>query len=272
MADLNGASLEDVKSWVRAHYGPNNAVLVLAGDIDAKTAKPLVEKWFGAIPRGPETARPAVAVPTLPAPVDQVMKDRVATTRILRSWAAPGLNDPDTTRLDIAMSVLGGLASSRLDNALVRHDKTAVAVSAGVQEFEKVSIVEISADVKPGVDPATVATRLDALIADYLKTGPTADEVRRAATREIAGRIAGLESVGGFHGKAVTLAEGEVYSDDPAKYKKDLAEYAAATPAAVADAARKWLGRPAYRLTVEPGERSAADIAIAGGIRSTPRY
>ena len=272
MADLNGASLEDVKNWFRAHYGPNNAVLVLAGDIDAATAKPLVEKWFGAIPRGPETARPEVPVPTLPAPVDQVMKDRVATTRIMRSWAVPGLNDPDTAKLDIAMSVFGGLASSRLDNALVREDKTAVSVSASVQEFEKISIVDISANVRPGVDPKIVADRLDQLIADYLKNGPTADEVRRAATREISGRIAGLESVGGFTGKAVTLAEGEVYSDDPAKYKKDLAEYAAATPEAVAEVTRKWLGRPAYRLTVEPGERSAADIAIAGGFRSAPRY
>ncbi|ARS27784.1 M16 family metallopeptidase [Sphingomonas sp. KC8] len=272
MADLSAASLDDVKNWFRSHYGPNNAVLVLAGDIDAKTAKPLVEKWFGAIPRGPETARPAVTIPTLPAPVDQVMKDRVATTRIMRSWAVPGLNDPDTVNLDVAMSVLGGLSSSRLDNALVRKEKIAVAVSASVQEFEKMSIVEISANVKPGIDPKIVAARLDALIADFIKNGPTADEVKRAATREVAGRIGGLESVGGFAGKAVALAEGEVYSGDPAKYKKDLAEFAAATPEKVAAATRKWLSRPAYRLTIEPGERSEADIAIAGGIRSAPRY
>lgn len=272
MADLSAASLDDVKNWFRAHYGPNNAVLVLAGDIDAKTAKPLVEKWFGGIPRGPETARPVVTIPTLPAPVDQVMKDRVATTRIMRSWAVPGLNDPDTVNLDVAMSVLGGLSSSRLDNALVRKEKIAVAVSASVQEFEKMSIVEISANVKPGIDPKIVAARLDALIADFIRNGPTADEVKRAATREVAGRIGGLESVGGFAGKAVALAEGEVYSGDPAKYKKDLAEFAAATPDKVAAETRKWLSRPAYRLTIEPGERSEADIAIAGGIRSTPRY
>ena len=272
MADLSAASLDDVKNWFRAHYGPNNAVLVLAGDIDAKSAQPLVEKWFGGIPRGPETARPTVSIPTLPAPVDQVMKDRVATTRIMRSWAVPGLNDPDTVNLDVAMSILGGLSSSRLDNALVRKDKTAVAVSASVQDFEKMSLVEISANVKPGVDPKIVAARLDALIADFIKNGPTTDEVKRAATREVAGRIGGLESVGGFGGKAVALAEGAVYSGDPAKYKKDLAEVAAATPEKVAAAARKWLSRPAYRLTIEPGERSEADIAIAGGIRSAPRY
>ncbi|KKC25504.1 M16 family metallopeptidase [Sphingomonas sp. SRS2] len=265
MADLDAASLDDVKNWFRAHYGPNNAVLVLAGDIDAATAKAKVRKWFGDIPRGPETARAAVTVPTLAAPIDQVMKDRVATTRIYRNWAVPGLNDPDLIPLDIGMDVLGGLASSRLDNALVRKDKTAVAVTAQVQPFEKISMVEITADVTPGVDAAVVAKQLDALIADFVRNGPSADEVKRAATRQVAGEIAGLETVGGFSGKAVTLAEGAVYSNDPEKYKKDLLAAAAVTPDSVRAALQKWLGRPAYRLMVEPGERTESDMAAAGG-------
>ena len=265
MADLDAASLEDVKNWFRAHYGPNNAVLVLAGDVDAATARARVQKWFGDIPKGPETPRRAVEVPTLKAPIDQVMKDRVAQTRIYRHWVVPGLNDPAVVPLDIGMDVLGGLASSRLDNALVRKEKTAVAVTAQVQPFEKVSFVEITADVRPGVDAKLVSKQLDDLIADFIRNGPTADEVRRAATKQVAGEIAGLETVGGFSGKAVTLAEGAVYSNDPEKYKKDLAAAAAVTPASVKAAVAKWLGRPAYRLVVEPGERTAADMAVAGG-------
>lgn len=265
MSDLDAASLDDVKTWFRSHYGPNNAVLVLAGDIDVATAKAKVAKWFGDIPRGPETPRAAVTIPTLKAPVDQVMKDRVAQTRIYRNWVVPGLNDPDLIPLDLGMDILGGLASSRLDNALVRKDKTAVSVTAGVQQFEKMSLVEVTADVKPGVDAAKVAAELDRLIADYIRTGPTADEVQRAATRQVAGEISGLETVGGFSGKAVTLAEGAVYSDDPEKYKKDLAAAAAATPQTIKAALQKWLMRPAFRLVVEPGERTEQDMAIAGG-------
>ncbi|WP_165323566.1 M16 family metallopeptidase [Rhizorhabdus phycosphaerae] len=265
MSDLDAASLDDVKTWFRSHYGPNNAVLVLAGDIDVATAKAKVAKWFGDIPRGPETPRTAVTIPTLKAPVDQVMKDRVAQTRIYRNWVVPGLNDPDLIPLDLGMDILGGLASSRLDNALVRKDKTAVSVTAGVQQFEKMSLVEVTADVKPGVDAAKVAAELDRLIADYIRTGPTADEVQRAATRQVAGEISGLETVGGFSGKAVTLAEGAVYSDDPEKYKKDLAAAAAATPQTIKAALQKWLMRPAFRLVVEPGERTEQDMAIAGG-------
>jgi predicted Zn-dependent peptidase len=265
MDDLNKASLDDVKNWFRAHYGPNNAVLVLAGDIDQATARAKVEKWFGDIPRGPDTIHPKVDVPTLKAPVDQVMQDHVATTRVYRNWVVPGVNDPDIIPLDIGLDILGGLASSRLDNALVRKAKTAVSVAAQVQTFENVSMVEVTADVKPGVDPKLVAQQLDEQIADLVKNGPTADEVTRATTKQVAGEIAGLETVGGFAGKAVTLAEGEVYSNDPDKYKKDLAATAAVTPASVRAALQKWLERPPYRLVVEPGERSASDLAAAGG-------
>ena len=62
MADLDAATLDDVRQWFRDNYGPNNAVLVLTGDIDMATARPLVEKYFAAIPRGPDV-RPVVAAP-----------------------------------------------------------------------------------------------------------------------------------------------------------------------------------------------------------------
>ena len=264
MADLNSASLEDVKTWFRDHYGPNNAVLVLAGDIDLATAKTKVAKYFGDIERGQETERVKVTIPTLPAPVEKVMKDRVATTKLSRGWTAPGLVDQESVQLDLALSVLGGLGSSRLDNALVRGDKIAVQASAGQQAHENLSFVEISARVKPGTDPALVGRRLDEEIARFLKDGPTADEIQRAATTAVAARLKGLEQVGGFGGKAVTLAEGAVYANDPADYKKDLATIAAATPASVLAVARKWLGRPVFKLTLEPGARSAEDQALAG--------
>jgi zinc protease len=264
MADLNSASLEDVKTWFRTHYGPNNAVLVLAGDIDLATAKAKAQQFFGDIPKGPETTRPTITVPTLPAVKEKVMRDRVATVSISREWTAPGVTDPENVQLDLALMILGGLGSSRLDQTLVRGEKIAVSASASQQSHESLSFVEINAKVKPGTDPALVGRRLDEVIAQFLKDGPTADEVQRAATTMVASRIKGLEQVGGFGGKAVTLAEGAVYSKDPAEYKKDLEAIAAATPQSVAAVARKWLERPVFKLTLEPGERSAEDLALAG--------
>src|SRR3546814_266213 len=194
MTGLDAGSLKTVKDWFRTKYGPNNAVLVLAGDVDAKAARPLVEKYFGDIARGPAVTPTAANVPTLKAKKEEVLHDRVATTRLYRMWAVPGLTDADTVPLDVAATVLGGLSSSRLDNKLVREEKIAVNVSASVQPFERVSLFEVTADVKPGVDPALVAKRLDAVIADFIAKGPTADEVQRVATREVSGRISGLES------------------------------------------------------------------------------
>ena len=255
MSDLDQASLEVVKNWFRSHYGPNNAVLVLAGDITPAEAHTLVEKYFGDIPAGPKSTPAAAAVPTLKSPVTATFHDEVANTSVFRMWAVPGITAKDTPALDMAASILGGLASSRLDNELVRDKKTAVRVSAGLDEYERVGEFQVEATVRPGVDPALVGQQLDAIIADFIKNGPTAEELKRAKTDDIASTIKGLESVGGFGGKAVTLAQGAVFANDPGFYKKELDEEAALTPAAVHAAARKWLSRPAYAFTLAPGKR-----------------
>ncbi|KQN91819.1 peptidase M16 [Sphingomonas sp. Leaf67] len=263
MADLDAASLDDVKNWFRGHYGPNNAVLVLAGDIDARTARPLVEKYFGAIPKGPESVLPRIDVPTLAAPVREEMKDRVAATMIMKVWPVPGLNDPEAPALDVAMTALGGLASSRLDNELVKRDKLAVQVSAGVQSLSQAGMIVVRAVVRPGVDAKLVEAKLDQIIADYLRTGPTADEVARVATTNVSSTISGLESVGGFGGKAVALAQGQLYSNDPGFYKKELTALATMTPDRARAAAQKWMSRPAYTLVVVPGAREGYEEAKA---------
>jgi predicted Zn-dependent peptidase len=264
MADLDSASLEDVKMWFTDHYGPNNAVLVLAGDIDVATAKEKVNKWFGDIKPGPQVKPVSAPVPTLPATVAKTIKDQVATTRIYRMWAVPGLDNPDYLPLDLAASVLGGLASSRLDDALVRQQKVAVSVSADAEIFAQAAQFVIKADVTPGQDPAKVAAALDAEIARFVKEGPTQDELLRAATSATANQIRGLERTGGFAGKAPTLAEGLLYSGTPNHYREALDRTAKMTPAEVKAALGKWLTRPAFALTVEPGQRTEGGEARGG--------
>ena len=255
MADLDAASLADVGAWFHDRYGPNNAVLVLAGDIDAATARPMVEKYFGSIPRGPVNNPAQASIPTLPAPRSLVMKDHVATTTVSRYWAVPGLLDRQLAALDVGASVLGGLASSRFDKTLVRDEQVAVSASAGMYALQRVGIFFVQADVKPGVDPALVEKRLDELVAQYIAEGPTEAEVQRATLDEVGGRIRALEQVGDFGGKAVTLAEGQTFAHDSDFYKKTLATYASITPAEVQAAMNQWLTRPALSIKLEPGER-----------------
>ncbi|MBF0664740.1 MAG: insulinase family protein [Brevundimonas sp.] len=267
MADLDAASLETVRNWFRDNYGPNNAVLVLSGDIDEPTARTLVNRYFGAIPRGPVNVPAEADIPTLPAPVEQVLYDRVAQTRISRAWVVPGLGDPDAVPLSVGASILGGLASSRLDNALVRGDQTASSVSAGAQPFQRVGFFSYSANVKPGGDAEAVAARMDAVLADLIANGPTQDEIDRVVTQYAARRIQGLEQV---NGKASALAEGQLYAGDPDFYKKELQAYAAVTPAQVQAAMQRWLSRPVYSQIVQPGEREAYVEAAAAPSGATP--
>ena len=257
MADLDAASLEDLRQWHRDNYGPNNAVLVLAGDIDTATARPLVEKYFGHIPRGAVNEPAQADIPTLAARVDKVLHDRVPNTQLSRNWVVPGLVSDEAAALDIAASVFGGLASSRLDNALVRGDETATSVSASYQPFQRLGMIDIDVNVKAGGDADAVSARLDQLLADYIASGPTQAEVERAVTRRIAGVLQALEPTGGFGGKAVTLAEGELYANDPGFYRRQLAAYGAVTPASVKAAMQRWLTRPVLAVRVEPGEREA---------------
>ncbi|MGL4542204.1 MAG: M16 family metallopeptidase, partial [Polymorphobacter sp.] len=136
MADLDAASMDDVRSWFQNNYGPNNAVLVLAGDIDVATAKPLVQKFFGDIPAGPAIKRFDAPVPEWTTTRRETLYDRIPTPEIERSWVLPGRTDPVAVPVDIALTILAGGSSSRLYNDLVREKKLAVSVSGGVQGFE----------------------------------------------------------------------------------------------------------------------------------------
>ncbi|PKB19497.1 putative Zn-dependent peptidase [Novosphingobium kunmingense] len=264
MADLSAASLTDVRKWFTDNYGPNNAVLALTGDIDAATARPLVEKWFGDIKPGPLVPVVAAAPVTLSAPVTRDLADQVPNLRLTRSWSGPGINDADTEALMVGMDILGGLASSRLDNALVRGSEQAVQVSAMAQQHEQLSFLQVAMMVKDGVARADAERALDAVIAKFLADGPTEDEVRRSATRLVSQEIGQLEQVGDFGGKGMTLAEGQLYSGDPAAYKKQLEKIAALTPAEVKAAMNRWLSRPVAAINTVPGTRTEKGETMGG--------
>jgi zinc protease len=264
MADLDAASLTDVRNWFIENYAPNNVVLSLTGDIDAETARPMVERWFGAIPAGPEVPEVEAEPTTLAAEKSRVMVDQVPQARIYRVWTGPALTHPDAEPLRLGMSVLGGLASSRLDNVLVRDEQLATDVAAYSYQSEQVAILAAQMDVKPGVDQAVAEARLDEVIAEMIANGPDADELARAATSLVSSEIDALERVGGFGGKGSTLAEGLLYTGDPAVYKTQLATIAATTPARVTEAMQRWMTRPVYRLAIVPGERTESGATMGG--------
>ncbi|AFN57516.1 putative Zn-dependent peptidase [Zymomonas mobilis] len=264
MEDLDAASLDTVKDWFRENYGPNNAVLVLAGDIDIDKAKTMVNHYFGAIPRGRDIVHPETPIWTLPTRKDEVITDKVALSKIYRAWSIPSYNNPDSIPLDLSAAVLGGLASSRLDQILVHQEQLAVNVSATTQSFEGQGRFLVSVTVKPGVNPQYVSQRLDKILAEYLEKGATQDEVNRAAMDVLSDSVA--ESVSA---QGPILAQGLLYAKDPDYYKKALYAVATSTAEEVQKSTQKWLSRPVYALTVLPGARQAYQESQSG--KSTPK-
>ncbi|WP_049425807.1 M16 family metallopeptidase, partial [Stenotrophomonas maltophilia] len=177
MNDLNAASLDDVKTWFRTWYGPNNAVLVLAGDIDLATAKEKVGKYFGSIPAGPTMAQPAVNVAKRSADTRETMTDKVPQARIYRAWNVPQVGTTEVDQLQLFAQVLGGAKSSRLSQRLQHQDKLVDSIAAGLSTSQLGSNFVIMATVKQGQDPAKVEKIIDEELDRLIKQGPTAAEL-----------------------------------------------------------------------------------------------
>lgn len=257
MADLNAATLDDVKNWFRTWYGPNNAVLVLAGDIDLATAKEKVTKYFGDIPASPTMAQPKVDVSPLATDSRSSLTDKVPQARIYRVWNVAQVGTVDIDRLQLLAQVLGGSRASRLDQRLFFRDKLVDSVSASADYSQLGSNFMISATVKQGVDPARVEAAIDEELKKLLSEGPTQTELDQARTVFKAGFIRGVERIGGFGGKADVLAECAVYTGNPGCFRTSLKIIDTATVAQVKAAGNAWLGagKGSHTLVVTPGER-----------------
>ena len=252
LEDLDAASLEDVHEWFREYYGASNAVLVLAGDIDMKTAREKVEKYFGDIPAGPPLSRHASWVAPRTESRRQVLEDRVPQTRVYRLWNTAELGTADADRLEIAAQILGGDKNSRLYKELVHEKQWATKVSAYYFGRQLAGWFMLQADVRPGVSLEKVESAIDRELASFLETGPTKEELDRARTQLRAEFLRNLERLGGFHGVAGILASGQVYENDPAAFRRWLAELDKTTTEDVRKTARRWLRQGDFTLEIRP--------------------
>src|SRR5258707_9414284 len=125
MADLNAAAMDDVKEWFKTYYGPSNVVIVMAGDIDAKTAKEKVEKYFGNIPAGPPVGHQEIWVAKMTGTHRQVVQDRVPQARIYKVWNIPEYGNADSVYLDLVSDILTTGKTSRFYKRLIYDDQIA---------------------------------------------------------------------------------------------------------------------------------------------------
>ena len=252
MEDLDAAKLDDVKNWFSTYYGAANAVVVVAGDIDAQTAKQKVEKYFGDIAAGPPVARQRAWVAKRSGSQRGIMQDRVPQARIYKVWNIPAWGTADADYLNLVTDVLAKGKTSRLYKRLVYDDEIATDINAYVDLREIGSLFVVEATARPGVELSRVEKAVDEELARFLASGPTPAEVRRVKTQYRAGFIRGIERIGGFGGKSDVLALGEVFAGRPDFYKVRLARAEGATPAQLLSSARQWLRDGVYNLEVHP--------------------
>jgi zinc protease len=258
MEDLTAASLDDVKEWFKTYYGPQNAVLVVAGDVKADEVKAKVEKYFGDIPPGPPIAKHDVWIAKRTGTHRQSLEDRVPQARVYKVWNTPEWGAPDDDYLDLAARVLASGKSSRLFKRLVYDDQIATDVSAYQGSSEIGSNFAIQATARPGGDLAAVEKAVDEELARLLRDGPTAEEVERAKTDRLAGFVRGVERIGGFGGKSDVLAQSQVWGGSPDFYRARLDRVKAAGVQEVSEAAKRWLSDGVYVLEVHPFPELAA--------------
>jgi zinc protease len=268
MEDLDAAKLEDVKEWFKTYYGPANAVLVIAGDIDAKTAHAKVERYFGDIPPGPPVARQGVWIAKRTGRQRGVMQDRVPQARVYKIWNVPQWGSADADLLGLVSDVLSRGKSSRFYKRLVFDEQIATDVASYTDTHEIGGLFVIQASARPGVDISKVEKALDQELARFLASGPTPAELERAKVQSRAGFIRGIERIGGFGGKSDVLAQGEVFGGRPDFYKVRLQRIARATPQQLRSAAVRWLSDGDYTLEVQPFPDLVA--ADSGADRSKP--
>lgn len=252
MEDLDAAKLEDVHEWFKTYYGAANAVLVVAGAVQADDVLKRVEKYFGDIPSGPPIAKHQVWVAKMNGSKRQTVQDRVPQARIYKVWNVPEWGTKDLTLLDMASDILSSGKTSRFYKRLVYDEQIATSVNAFYSPGEIGSQFYIVATAKPGVDLKKVEQVLDDEFNKFLKEGPTAKEMERVKTQIFASFVRGVERVGGFGGKSDILAENEVYGDTPDYYKTRLGWVESATAAEIKKAVNEWLSDGVYILEVHP--------------------
>jgi zinc protease len=252
MADLNAASMDDVKDWFKTYYGPSNVVITLAGDIDVKTAREKVEKYFGNIPAGPPVGHQQVWVAKMTGSHRGTVQDRVPQARIYKVWNVPEYGSADADYLDLVSDVLSSGKTSRFYKRLVYDDQIATNANASVRLNEIGGQFYIQATAKPGGNLAQVEKECDEELARFLKDGPTAEELARTKAQHEANFVRGIERIGGFGGKSDRLAQSEVFRGSPDAYKITLKRIQNATAEDLKAAANRWLTDGVYALEVQP--------------------
>ncbi|MGZ4600409.1 MAG: M16 family metallopeptidase [Oryzihumus sp.] len=248
MDDLDAASLEDVHAFFRRYYGPNNTVLTLVGDLTAEEGFAAAERYFGDLPASAEPPRgPVDALEPLTEPVRDEHVEAVPSDRLHVAFRLPVDDTPEFFAASLAMDVLGGLATSRLHQRLVRREQVAHAVWAHAMGFvDGVSLGFIGLDVVEGHEPDDVEQAVCEELARLGEQGPTPVEMESALAQA---ERAWLSALASQEERADHISHRAMLQGSPGYINTFLDRLGEVTPEQVQQVAATWL-RPESRVVV----------------------
>jgi zinc protease len=250
LADLNAASLDDVKAFFRTYYAPNNASLAIAGDFDRDSAKVWVQRYFSGIARGPEVPpRPTPPPVILERDTALVLEDRVQLPRVYYTWPTVRLFHPDDAALDVLAYILAGDKNSRLYKSLVYEKQVVQDVSARQNSPRLEGFFRIEVTPRPNQDPTRVMTEVDEELRRLIRDGVQSRELARAQNTF---RARFLDDLASVLGKANQLSSYNYFAGTPDYVQQDAARYDRVTTGDVLRVATKYLGVRKVILTVVP--------------------
>jgi len=262
MDDLNAASLDDVKSFFKIYYAPNNAVVAVVGDFKTAAALAKIKKYFEDIPSQPPPPRPDMTEPRQTAERRKNLEDNFAQIpRVDIDYKIPSYDSPDYMPLNVAMSILGSGQSSRLYQKLVKEDQIAQNIFANAGSRRATGLAAIIALFRPAVKPEEVEKVIYTEIAK-LQAEPVADweleKIRMRYRHDHAQQLSGTLS------RAVQLAYYTVAWNDPNVINTEEARLNAVTKDDILRVSKKYLN-PENRtvVTTLPKPKSATGAAGA---------
>ena len=262
--DLSAAKYEDVVEFFRKYYGPNNASLVIAGDIDPVKTRSLVEKWFSDVKQGPPV--PPLGTPAVHLTQEKrlIQEDRVQLPRLYMCWVTPPQFEPGDAELDILSNVLAGGKTSRLYKRLVYDMQIAQDVNAYQASLQLASRFEIVATARSGHSLAELEKVIQEELDRVKAEPPTRLELQRAVNQFEASFLDRLEGIGL---KADQLNAYYTQTGNPDYFNEDLARYKAIDPDDVRAIAQTYLrndGRVILSIVPQAKKDLGADSGKEG--------
>jgi zinc protease len=255
MADLSAASVDDVKEFFRRYYAPNDASIVVSGDVKTDSVRRLVRGFFANIPRGPVITRPAPAAFT-PRDTNIVAEDRVQLPRLYLEWHTTKAYSTDDPALDILRYVLTGARNARLTNAMVYQREIARDVFASNDSKRLDGDFSIVATARPGQGLDSLRAAIDRELRRLADEGPTTRELDQAKNAIEAAFLNRLESV---TGKSEQLNAYYYFTGVADGFQTEIDRLRAVNASDIQRVVRTYLLRPRVTLSIVPqGKRELA--------------